>query len=84
MKEKEFVCQVCGKTFKACATYKKYCDDCKKRAYNKRIQKYNQKCKVNTSDDTEEMRLACLNCTRPSCAGECEKLAALARSNNDG
>ncbi len=75
MKLREVSCVVCGARFTIKANCAKYCERCKKEAYEKKKKQH----QVTLLCDTEEMLQACLKCTRPRCGGECEELACVAR-----
>ena len=79
MKESEFICRVCGKTFRRKACFAKFCPECKEQAYRDSRERHYQEAKVHRKVDTEEMMQMCLNCTREKCVGECEQLATLSR-----
>ena len=71
----ERVCEFCGSVYETPVNNTKFCPACRKKAYERnRI-----KDKVACLNDTEAMRQACLNCTRPRCGGQCEELARIAR-----
>ena len=71
----EKVCQECGKSFTALFGHQKFCESCKKQGYKRS----KERAKITLSADTEEMREACLSCTKPRCGGQCERLARVAR-----
>ena len=77
--EKEFVCQMCLRTFRMNACFAKFCPECKAEAYREQRRQSHRVHRVKRKVDTEEMMRMCLNCTREKCIGECEELATLSR-----
>lgn len=76
MKLREVVCKICGSRFTTKASLAKYCcDECRKIGHERQ----RKMAHVLTLCDTKEMQRTCLNCTRPSCGGECEFLARVER-----
>lgn len=68
-------CEYCGKKFSTTAGAAKFCDDCRKRAYERNKKKHT----VSIMVDTDAMRRTCLSCTRPHCTGQCDQLVKVAK-----
>ena len=77
-------CKECGKEFGAPSRRRKVCDECIKERGRIYRRKRNAEVTIRVSDDTDEMRSFCLNCTREKCIGECEELAKIARGICNG
>jgi DNA-directed RNA polymerase subunit RPC12/RpoP len=78
---KTILCTVCGKEFEAQTRKAMYCPECKIIVIKDRAKLAN-KDRVQVLDDTDDMRMMCLHCTKPRCRGECEELAKIAKGTH--